>query len=454
MHLPGALERLICGLHNAIESLPGMARPTEESACEGHAEEDKSLEHRASGAITALVLYGLLMAAAFALDGYAALWQATVGTFTGSLMEGRVIDHSLLDLLGALGAVATIALPLCLASGALCDALYGPVKSHGVAKMFTGIKNHYLLMTATVTGEEVFARLLFLGLPLWIGKGHLPLPLFWALFLIGNVIWALVHLYNFKDPKERHVLRTLPQFLGGVFFTVIFVNFGFFGALLVHLAFNNVLFSTMRKGIFNRGEIVAVFWHGIVAAVSAYFLVVEEGKSLLDMAYWLDSGATNYQIPGWSATDYLWGVLLVTSLLFIVGDLMQFDLYCGDHQKHVYDNLLKAIGIIVFAFGAFFGLRAVGTPFEMRVAVMAVIFMVIVKTASGSGMARAFWIGIPWLMTLLCVTLALGFASPVWFILLAVALVEAVDDVIRIWDRKAEEAPAGVLAFVLPARLK
>jgi hypothetical protein len=454
------LQQWAYALQRAAESLPGMAKPAdtpEQPASDNtseQAEDDPSPQHRASGVITACLLFAILIVTALQLDGYAALWRTITGTFTGSLLEARVIDHSLLGLLGVLSAAVTFAIPLCVGSGILVDAIYGSVKSHAVGKMFSGISNHYLLMTATVAAEEVFARLLFLGVPLWLGDGHLSMGWFWALFLVGNSIWAVIHLSNYKDPKERHLLRVLPQFLGGVVFTVIFIEFGFFGALAVHLAYNNLLFSMMRKGVFNRGELVAILWHSLIAAVSAFFLIYKSGKSLLDMTYWLNSDITSYQIPGWSTMDYLWGVLLATSLLFIIGDLLQFDLYCDDYQEHIYDNLLKAVGVIVFAFGAFIGLQFLGTPFEMRVAVMALIFMVISRTASGSGMSRIFWIGIPGLMIQLCATLALGFASPVWLILLAVALVEAVDDVIRVWDRRSEEKTGSALALILPSRSK
>lgn len=461
VHLLEVLQRVACTLQNAIESLPGMAKPVDTSSehpAEGEperAEDDEPTSaHHASGVITAGLLFIVLVVTALYLNGYSVLWQAVTDMITGSLLKARVIDHSLLGLLGALSAVVTLAIPLCVGAGMLGDKIYGSVKSHAVAKMFGGIRNHYLLMTATVTAEEVFARFLFLGLPLWIFGGHLPLAWFWVLFLVGNSLWAVVHLTNYQNPEERHLLRVLPQFLGGVFFTVIFLKFGFFGALVVHLAYNNLLFSMMRKGVFNRGELLAILWHGFVAAVSAFFLFYKSGKSLLNMTYWLNSNATGYQIPGWSTMDYLWGVLLATSLLFIIGDLMQFDLYCADNQQHVYDNLLKAVSIVVFAFGAFFGLQAVGVPFEMRIAVMAFIFMVISRTASGSGMSRIFWIGIPGLMIQLCTTLALGFTSPVWLILLAVALVEAVDDVIRVQDRKAEERAGNVIALLSPARSK
>jgi len=102
----------------------------------------------------------------------------------------------------------------------------------------------------------------------------------------------------------------------------------------VHLAYNNVLFAMMRRGMFNRGELIAILWHGLIASISA-FLLYKDGKSLWDMTHWLDSNAASYAIPGWSTTDYLWGVLLVTSLLFIIGDVLQFDLYCSDNQKNV-----------------------------------------------------------------------------------------------------------------------
>jgi hypothetical protein len=305
--------------------------------------------------------------------------------------------------------------------------------------MFRKVHNHYLIMTGTVTAEELFARLLFLGVPLWLGHKHLSHGLFLALFFVGNSIWAAVHIMNYKDPKERRLLRTAPQFVAGVFFTVIFINFGFFGGLVVHLAYNNLLFATMRRGIFNIGEVVAIVWHGIIVALSGFCLMYIRGKSPLDMTYWLDHNATSYRIPGWTAWDYAWGVLMVCSLLYIIADLMLFDLYCGNRHRHVFDNLLKALYIIGFSFAGFFGLQALGTPFEMRIAVMALALIAIVRTSSGSGMARAFWIGIPWMMVLLYATLALGFASPIWLILFAVALVEAVDDVIRIWDRKREE---------------
>ena len=67
-------------------------------------------------------------------------------------------------------------------------------------------------------------------------------------------------------------------------------------------------------------------------------------------------------------------------------------------------------------------------------------------------MARVFWIGIPWLMILLYATLALGFASPIWFILATVALIEAGDDIIRIRDQRFEGSIRRSLMLLVPLR--
>lgn len=59
----------------------------------------------------------------------------------------------------------------------------------------------------------------------------------WAVILSSSAIFAFVHIFNQKT-ENRKIILVLPQFVGGILLSYIFLSFGLFGSIIVHFAFN------------------------------------------------------------------------------------------------------------------------------------------------------------------------------------------------------------------------
>jgi hypothetical protein len=85
--------------------------------------------------------------------------------------------------------------------------------------------------------EEFSARWLFLGQLTKLLPGQIN---FYSLLLIGNTLWAGLHLWNYKL-KDRLPIFILSQFVGGLFFSYTFMKYGLIFTTVLHVGFNTVL---------------------------------------------------------------------------------------------------------------------------------------------------------------------------------------------------------------------
>lgn len=100
--------------------------------------------------------------------------------------------------------------------------------------------------------EELFARWLFMGVtPLLAGW------LLWPSMIIGNALWALAHLHNYSDPKDRQIARVFPQFLGGVFYGWMYLKFGLPVTIATHLLHNAIICLENRDTIHKATAVMA-----------------------------------------------------------------------------------------------------------------------------------------------------------------------------------------------------
>jgi hypothetical protein len=93
-------------------------------------------------------------------------------------------------------------------------------------------------IAAIVLFEEFYTRWFFLGALTSLAWLDGPIA-FYALFLISNGAWALVHLTNFSK-GARNPLRVVPQFILGFPTTVMFLRYGLPGAFAGHFIWNMV----------------------------------------------------------------------------------------------------------------------------------------------------------------------------------------------------------------------
>lgn len=100
----------------------------------------------------------------------------------------------------------------------------------------------FLLFLGFAAIEELLFRVIGLGLLPTLFPGALR-----ALFWVQAIVFALIHLGNFKK-NRRNPLMVLPQLLGGLLFGYIFLAAGLFAATLVHAVSNMLVLLLFRAG--------------------------------------------------------------------------------------------------------------------------------------------------------------------------------------------------------------
>lgn len=305
-----------------------------------------------------------------------------------------------LDLLGTVGAAV------------LSQMLLGKHGQHAISRFFEEMhEGHYFFFFFVfVLIEELFARWFFLGLltkiPFLSGT-----VAFYALFLIGNSIFALIHLKNFREEKDRKVLRVLPQFISGIFCTYVFVKYGLLAAILTHFASNAVLFGAHKIQRINAidGLIVG---YGVLCAAISYALIE---KPLTDILPWFADNPV-FHLEGWEFWDYVKVSVFLSSCFVVVSGLLLYDRdEAGKSGKDIgligYLIGIPLFILLVYGVYAFLGLFITNVPY--RVFVLAILFVFLRTDASGSAIARTFWVSLPSIYLTVCILQALDFWSAI-----------------------------------------
>ena len=271
-----------------------------------------------------------------------------------------------------------------------------------------GGDNHFFSFFMIVLLEELFARWLFLGLLTKISflSGAVA---FYALFLIGNSAWALMHLSNLKEEKDRKVFYVLPQFSAGVFFTYVFVKYGLLAVILAHFASNAVVFAFHKVQRINVVDGL-IIGYGALCVASSYALMK---KPLADVLPWFANNPV-FSLKGWGFWDYVIVSVFLSSCFTVTFSLLLYDR--GEAGRKSFGKDAGPIGYIFAiptAIGALYGIYAllglfiVSVPY--RVLVVAIVFTFLQKGRSGSAVARSFWTGLPDTYVTMCIVQALGF---------------------------------------------
>src|SRR3989344_929821 len=245
--------------------------------------------------------YVLLLVAALELGGFSTAVPDLISLAHGNVHNITKGFTGFLFMFPVMFAVLVIELPCCIGASIFQNCLLGKkIGKHSVSELFDfkGERSLFVSLFLIVLAEELFARWFFLGLLPKLPFLSGPFA-FYAFFLIGNALWALVHLNNFQDPNDRHWLRVLPQFVSGFFFTYVFVKYGLLAAVLTHFAANALLFSMHRVQNVNwvDGSIVA---YSLVCMAVSYWLME---KPLTDLAPWFNEKPT-FHLVGWEFWDY------------------------------------------------------------------------------------------------------------------------------------------------------
>lgn len=328
-------------------------------------------------------------------------------------------------------AVVALALPCAVLSGILQAVVLGYSGKHALREMLDsmGNGNHFFTFFVIVLIEELLARWLFLGLLTQIPALSGTVA-FYTLFFVGNLIWALFHLQNFKDDKDRHMLRVLPQFVGGVFFTYVFVKYGLLATILTHFAFNAVLFAAHKLQRLTVVDLLIMAYAAICAVVS--FALMD--KPFTDILPWFGENPT-FALAGWEFEDYLTFSVFFSSIPMLVFGLLLYDQReseKADSSTGILDYLFGIPLALGMLYGLFYVLGFIITDVPVRILVLAILFTFAAKGASGSAVSRSFWVALPDLYLTVCIIHALGFWASVWWLGLSLLIMLPVA-ILRRW---------------------
>jgi len=322
----------------------------------------------------------------------------------GSFMTGGVDsiiknDQGFLDYLPSLLFLAVIDLLLSIITIAILWGIFNVRPGKGVHDSINAFyqpeKNYFSDVVVTVALEELFARWLFLGvLPRvfpWVGSVG-----FYIFLFLGNGLWSLAHLRNYKDKADRRQwYRVLPQFLGGFIHAYIFVKYGLVAAIVSHMAFDSILFAGSKVQICEWKQIVADIF-AVVVTIGLAMMI--SSKTLLDVLPWFNGMYDRSQLSDWTVVDYICIVISAYFGLSLFFDLLLYDssvVVDDAESKHTIMALIVgppiAVGLI-FVVNAL--LSTVIDELLIRALVITVLLNLLGKNPSISGAVRRFWSGL------------------------------------------------------------
>jgi hypothetical protein len=293
------------------------------------------------GSLSALCTFGLLALIAWKAEVFGMVINELIMFISGGFREVASNHTTFLMMFPVILAVVVLNLSCAVGANVLQEKILGKSGKHMLVDFFEEMEedNHFFTFFVIVLLEELFARWFFLGLLTKISflSGTVA---FYALFLIGNGIWALIHLSNFKEEKDRKVLRVLPQFVGGVFFTYVFVKYGLLAAILAHFASNAVIFAVHKVQRINVIDGLIVGYAALCAAIS--YTLME--KPLADVLPWFADSPV-FRLQGWEFWDYVKISVFLSASFVIVFGLLLYDR--GEAEKKKSDKDIGLVGYIV-----------------------------------------------------------------------------------------------------------
>ena len=363
----------------------------------------KPRKQRASAAWTMFGTWAVLLTFAIFTDGFVDFWQVLSNLLSGDANMAQLHSGELMRMAPTIAAMVSIDLVLMVPIAMLVSAV---VKIDKKEDKRAGIfqtdkpKAQYAAIMTTLGLEEAFARWLFLGFIgqlAWFTHSNVA---FYVLFFVGNGLWAAIHLANIaKKGKEfpikkfhQMVVFVLPQFVGGIMITAIYLPYGLVGALIAHIVFDMVLFASDRVDVFNRGEKLVTAYNSIVAAICLTLFTLNGNGSLLDMKRWLDDDIMSFSLPGWTFWDYALAIAGLMCIIIVSLEVLQYDREGGTKHSEFLKDWVR-LGTFMAA-ACFIAKGAVGMTYLSLggvVITLAICSTFFVKSRSGSGLARLFW---------------------------------------------------------------
>jgi hypothetical protein len=326
-------------------------------------------------------------------------------------------------------AVVLFELPATIAAAVLQKKLLGESGDHAVGDLLEKMKGGtwFKFFFIAVIFEEVVFRGIFVGLMPMIPGLHGSWA-FYALLLVGNVLFALIHLSNFKKDQDKNPLRTLPQFVAGFFFGFAYAKGGLQAAILTHFVSNAMVFAFSKKQKFNWVD-VAVFVSHVACMVIGWYGMSHDPREALT---WIEN-ARSGGLDHWAFWDYVALYFFVAGTVGVILDVLLYDrALVGTEEEKSAEEKAKEVKIhpvIAYPLGVILAMGLIylaywvtgmfsGVAYE-RVIYLTLFFGMCIRSNSGSSAARTFWGMLPTLCLSLLIVLNIGF----WYGCLFLAVV-------------------------------
>lgn len=321
-------------------------------------------------------------------------------------------------------AAVVLSIATAVASAAVVSLVVGNDQGeHAVARELANMTpgNQFGSLLFVVLLEEIFARGLFLGLLTRIPFLDGPVG-FYAMFLLGNALWAAVHLTNFTRAEDRNLWRVLPQFAGGVIITYVYLKYGFLMGVVVHLGYDALLFSVHKREPVTGKDMGLTIYAG-VAALVAYLCL---SKPLTDLSVWVQDGESVFTVPGWGFWDYFGADICLTMTFSFFAGILLLDRPLAVAVKEEDKQKYNSFAFIAFAvalrvlmlYGLYWMTGWFTSNMDVRAVLVGLLIACLERGRSGSSVARSFWCTIPTVFLSLCVLEAVGFWQALAIVLL------------------------------------
>lgn len=328
-------------------------------------------------------------------------------SFFGGDIKGVIPGGDMVTIMGALVAIVVLRIPITVTIGWIMKKILGKPTSRASFFKYGEDKKYWLAyLLYTVAFEEIFARQLFLDvLPKLL---HVESTWgLWGLLILGNVLWAYLHLYNFSKERDRKFGYVLTQFIGGFFYAFVFLKFGLIPSILMHFMFNAVLFSGLKGQISENYRLQTTFTQLCIAGIS-YMLF---NQNVGDLLLWIQAEGKPIPLPGWGLLDYITISLTISCTVQAIFTLLRYDEIPEDKKELILERVLGiGVGAILFI-GMVLCADALLSEISsiyLRTVGAFLIIMSILRSGSPNYAVKIFWGALTsgWLS--ICCILALG----------------------------------------------
>lgn len=319
----------------------------------------------------------LLLVFTWAAGGFPAFFEIARNFFTGDLAAVKELGGS--NMVPVIAATSAVLIPMMVAISSILDKHVPPETSQNLRN--TSPKRLFAIVMITLLCEELLFRFPFLGLmtkiPKLDGTGF-----FYLLSVIGNLLFAWVHLMMNFSRQDRKWIIVLPQFVGGIFLTMIYASHGFFAAFGAHVIYDMIVFCANKHISFQLSRFILSFYHLFFLGVYSLLFFGVRDHSLLDIKLVVENG-----IPNWGFIDYCSLVGILTASTFLVLELLWYDL------EQVSPSNLVNIGLLVSL--AYLAVLLINNylPEYLLISTVgaATTITFLEKSISESGVSRLFW---------------------------------------------------------------